>query len=345
MTIKIYDHNGIGLTSLFSIDFENLSYNKVLMGVGSMEFTVRVDSDKITKESIQVYNRVKLEENGKVVFSGYIAESNINLETITVRCFGLVGLLKVRVTPFNYSLSGDVNTVVGSLISKANENEITGIIAGDMAGIGNVSRAYNGDTIYDAIDDAITGTANQWKFNHETGQIDIKPLIGQNLSSEIILQYDTRIIALANLSSFSVVDKGDAVTTVSVGRVNASTNNISDTALIDKYGRVEKNTAYRTISNTDLATQLTSELSESEYSPELTLLPIIPDIFDVGDILGVKLYNKIIDINTAYQVLEKEVVYQGEQKIIKIKVNKKQTDILDIIKNHSKEIRNLSNHL
>ena len=115
--------------------------------------------------------------------------------------------------------------------------------------------------------------------------------------------------------------------------------------MVTKYGRVEKNTAYRTIANTDLVNQLTSELSESEYVPELTLLPIVQDTFDVGDIVGVKLYNKIIDIDTAYQVLEKEVAYQGDDKIIRIRVNKKQTDILDIIKKQAKDIRELSNHL
>ena len=130
-----------------------------------------------------------------------------------------------------------------------------------------------------------------------------------------------------------------------MGRVNSTKNSVQENDLIDQYGRVEKNTAYRTIATGDLVTQLTSELSGSELLPELILLPSLPDNFDVGDILGIKIYNKIIDIDTGYQVLEKEVIYSGDDKVIKIKINKTQTDILDIIKQHSKDIQALSNHL
>lgn len=345
MIIKIYNHKGIGLTSLFKTDFENLSYTKILNGIGSMEFTARVDSDKITRENIQSYNRIKLEENGKVVFSGYIAETKIGLETVVIKCLGLLGMLQVRVTPFNYNINGTINNIVETLINKANENETTGIALGDLAGTGSLSRSLNGDSVYDAIVDAVKSVSNQWRFNHDTNTIDIKPLIGQNLITTIVLRYDTRINQASNLSSFSVTDSADTVTTVSVGRINSTTNSIQDDDLIEKYGRVEKNTAYRTIATGDLVTQLTSELSGSELLPELVLLPSVPDIFDVGDILGIKIYNKLTDIDTGYQVLEKEVVYSGDEKVIKIKINKTQTDILDIIKQHTKEIKALSNHL
>lgn len=344
MIVKIQKHNGIGITTLVNNDVESLSYTKVLNGVGSMEFTVRVDNSKINATSIRTYNRVVLEDDG-VKFSGFISETNINLETITVRCLGLMAILKVRIAPLAYNLSGSVNSVVEQLIDKANQDENTGIIKGDLAGAGTISRELNGDTIYDAIDDCVSGTGNQWRFNHNDGTVDIKPLIGFNLQDKIVLRYDTRIIQLSNIAGFQVSDKGDSVTTVAYGRTDSTNDSVEDATLIDKYGRIEKNKAYRTISNADLESQLYSELSESEYSPELVLLPSVPDTFDVGDILGVKLYNKVIDIDTAYQVLEKEVSYSGDSKIIKIKINKKQTDILDIIKKHEKDIRSLSNHL
>ena len=123
---------------------------------------------------------------------------------------------------FGYTFNGTINAFAQDLILKANINESTGIIAGDLAGTGNVSRNTNGDTIFDILTDAVSGTANQWRFNHDTKTIDIKPLIGQNLTNSIILRYDTRIIALSNLASFNVTDNGDAVTTVSAGRVSAT---------------------------------------------------------------------------------------------------------------------------
>jgi hypothetical protein len=345
MIIKISDNNDIGLVSLFNIDIENLTYTKILNGVGSMEFTLNIASEKVTEKNIRVYNRIRLEEDGKTVFSGYIIQNRITLNTVSVRCLGLMGMLRVRVSPFNQTFSGSVNDTIKNLLTIANENQSTGISAGNIVGVGTVSRQTNGDNIYDVISDMVSGTANQFRFNDHEGTLDVKPFIGKDLSNDVILRFDTRMVKLSNIANFSVDDNGDSVVSVSYGRVDANTDNIQDDSLVEKYGRVEKNTAYRTISNTDLATQITSELSGSEYTPDLTLLPNVPDVFDIGDIVGVKLYNGIVDINTKYQILEKEVTYNGSEKIIRIKVNRKQSDLTQLLLKQQKELSILSNHI
>jgi len=345
MIIKISDHNNIGITSLFLTDFEALSYTKELNGIGSMSFIVRVDNLKITQESLRAFNRVEFTENSKVRFNGFISQVDIGLETIQVKVVGLLGILKVRVSDFNGTLNGTLNDCVQQMIDKANSVEDTLIRTGDLAGTGNVNRTTNGDDIYSILDDMVSGNSNQFVFNHETKELSVRPLVGQNLSNDVILRYDTRIIQLSNLSAFSVTDKSDAVTTVAYGRVGSSNLSTDDSALIGKYGRIERNKSYRALDNSALADQLASELSESEYSPEFTLAPSVEDNFDVGDILGIKLYNRIIDVDTVFQVLEKQVDYAGSEKAIRIRVNKKQTDLLDIIKRHEKQINSLNNHL
>lgn len=346
MIVKIFTHDYIGLTSLLNIDFENLTFRKANQEAGTMNFSVRVDNSKINQDTIRAYNRVKLYDDlGKVLFSGFILSTTIDLEMIDIQVSGMLGILKVRTMPFNFTLSGNINTCLQQVIDLANANSDTTIRAGQLLGTGNINREFNGDDIFNAFTDIVEGNACQFYFDHETHEITVKPQIGVNRSNEIVLQYDTRIIQASNLNSFRVVDNGDSVCSVARGRVNASTNEVSDSALLAKYGRIEKNKAYRTITNTDLATQLYSELSDSEYSPDIVLSTRIEDNFDVGDILGVKLYNKIVDINTAYQVLEKEVSFSGNERSIRIRLNKKQTDIIDIIKKHQKDITNLSNHL
>ena len=346
MKVKIYTHDNIELTTLFQIDFEGLNYRKANQEAGTASFVVRVDNPKITGDTVRVYNRVKIyNDSGIVEFSGFTLTTTIELETIQITVAGILGILKVRTMPFNYTLSGDINTCLQTVIDHANSIEDTGIRSGQLLGTGSINRQFNGDDVFSAITDIVEGNACQFYFDHNTHEITVKPQVGVNRSNDIVFQYDTRNVLLSNLSSFRVVDNGDSVCTVASGRVDASNNEILDNDLVAKYGRIERNKAYRTISNTDLATQLYSELSESEYSPDLVLSPQITDSFDVGDIVGVRLYNKVVDIDTAYQILEKEIVFSGNERSIRIRVNKKQTDIIDVIKKHEKDIKSLSNHL
>lgn len=339
MQIRIYDQNLNNLTTLLLKDVEGLEYENQISGDGYCEFTTRVDNEKITPETIEVYNRVKIFEGSECKFFGFILENSYDLNTIKVRCVSLSNLLKKRLNPVN-SVNGDISTIISNILTQANSYHNTGITLGSCSLTGSIVKTYNQDTLDYVLSDLI-GTSQM--YINPKGELHIAPVLGTDRSSEITLRYDIRQIQASNLNNFIVKESGQGVYTEIVGRDNYNNQVlVQNPSYIAKFGVLTGVKSYSNVNGNPYLTQeAQKDLSDRTYSPELALNPKIQDTFDVGDIVRVKLYNKFIDIDTNYQILVKTVKYIGTQKTIKIKINDKQKSILDLLAEQNNRITQL----
>lgn len=339
MQIRIYDYNLTPLTTLNLKDVEGLEYENQINGDGSCEFSCRVDNPKITPNSIEMNNRVKIFEGSECKFYGFILENSYDLNTIKVRCVSLSNIFKKRVNPTN-SVSGNLNVVIPNILDSLNAYNNTGITAGDITLTSNINKSYNDDTMDYVLSDLI---GNSQMYVDPQGKLNISEVIGKDRTQEITFRYDIRQIQASNLNNFIVKESGQPIYSEIIGRDNNSGRVVvQNPSYIAKYGVLQGVKSYSNGNgNSYLISESERDLSDRTYSPELSLSPKIEDTFDVGDIVRVKLYNKFVDIDTSYQILVKTVRYVGTQKTIKVKVNDKQKSILDLLAEQSKRLTQL----
>lgn len=339
MQVKIYDYNNTPITTLNALDFEALEYENQIDGDGFCEFTCRNDNPKLTQNSVEMYNRVRIYEGSTCKFSGYISDNAYSLNTVKIRAVSLSNLLKKRLNSMSV-INGDIATMITQLINNMNAYDPTGISIGGITLNYNVNKTYGADTLEYVISD-LKGNAQM--YIDPLGKLYIKDIIGEDKSNTVRFNYDTRKIQASNLLSFSVKEDGENITTEVVGKDNSNNSVVvQNSSLKAKYGVIQALKTYSTVSGTQALTiEAEKDLADRTFSPELSLKPDINDNFDVGDIVKVRIYNKFIDVDTNYQILVKSVKYIGSQKQIKIKVNDKVKSILDVLKAQEDRIRQL----
>jgi len=341
MQIRIYDYNLTPLTTLNLKDVEGLEYENQISGDGSCEFSCRVDNSKITPNSIEMNNKIKIFEGSVCKFYGVILENSYDLNVIKVRCVSLSNLLKKRVNPIN-SVNGTISSVITDIINAVNAYSDTGIRIGTITLTGSIVKSYNNDTLDYVLSDLI---GNSQMYIDTEGKLHISEVYGTDKTESITFRYDIRQIQASNLNNFIVKESGQSIYSEIIGRDNNNNSIVVQNPLyIAKYGVLTGVKSYSNVNgNPYLQNEAEKDLSDRTFSPELSLSPKVEDTFDVGDIVRVKLYNKFIDIDTSYQILVKTVRYIGTQKTIKVKVNDKQKSILDLMAEQTKRITQLEN--
>jgi hypothetical protein len=345
MQIKIFDFNLTPLTVLQLVDVNDVVYENQLNGDGYCEFTCSANNAKITRNIVEMYNRVKIYEGAKCVFYGYITDNNYTLNTITVRCVSLSNILKKKLIQTN-SVNGTIASIIQTLITNMNAYENTGITAGNITISGSVVKSYNNDTVDYVLNDLV---GNAQSYIDTDGKLHVKDVYGKDKTGSVILKYDTRQIQNSNLNNFVVKESSEPIFTEIVGKDNFGTVTVVQNAsFVASYGKLQAQKLYSNVNGTGaglpyLVAEAQKDLADRSFSPELSLSPKVADTFDVGDIVKVKLYNKFIDIDTNYQILVKTVNYIGIQKIIKIRVNDKQKTIIDLFDSQQKRISQLEN--
>lgn len=345
MQVRIYTKDLTVITTLLQKDVESVEFTDKLEGDGSGSFVVRADNSKITASALKLYNRVKFFEDGVCKFYGFITENNYDLNTISIKLFSIGYLLKNRTLGGSYVATGTISTILTNMLSTVNTANPTGISLGtvDSSLTTSYSKTYDSGNDFDYIVKDLLGDTAQYRVD-ENGLIQVAVLLGTDKSSTVRLRYDVNQIESANITSFKVKESGQNILTEILAKRTGGSVVVSDTDLQTEYGLIQTTKTYQYVSdNTQLTAKATLDLKGAIYSPEITLSPTVLDNFSVCDILGVRLYNKFIDIATSYQVLEKSVSYIGTEKTIRIKLNEKQKDLIDILLDQKQRIKLLEN--
>jgi len=348
MKIKIYDKSYSPLSTLLqsgaSSDFNNLEYREVLHEIGTARFNMRLDNPKTSLENLKHYNIVEIvDDDGTTVrWVGVIFYKEVQFNIVIVTCYSLIFLLSRRLTASSVVFNNTAGNVVSSILSTTNGIEDTKIIAGTLNASTNVNLTLNRAPLFNTLK-TIAESANAQFRVKPNRQLDFMNVIGTDLSGSILFQYDFSLIASANILRFSVDDDGKQINSKAYGESGALSSSQEDAGIRTSYGLHEKYKNFREISDQNTLNGITSDMNRiEEFSPAIALSPEIEDNFDVGDIVSVKLKNRLIDIDDTFQVLEKRVRIRGGQKEIIIRVNDIPTDFLREIKDIQQDVDLLS---
>ena len=343
MRIRIYDKNFTLLTLLSNgstgSDFNNLSYKSQVNGIGDASFVVRIDNSKITTSTIKHFNKVEILDDDDIPrWVGVIVEKKIDLNLISVKCYGLAYILDKRLTGDAEVHSGQANTEVEELVNNANSAEATGITLGTLDITTAVNITFNRSKVLQGIKNIADAVGGQYIVK-EDRKIYFQEIVGQDLSASVFFRYEIDKPELANILQFNVMDDGKSIVSKSFGKSDALTSEQTDLAIKALYGLLEDFKNFSGSNDQTTLDNLTSNNNqESGLSPTIALSPEVGDNFEAGDVVNVKLNNGFINIDTDYQILEKSVSIQNNQKLITIKLN---LEIKDFVSDFKKLKENI----
>ena len=321
--IKIYNKSFSLLTTLVEADFTKMNYRRTLGEIGDASFSVRLDRQKITNENLNLYNRIEIIDDGVVKFLGVITRRLISIDTAEIRCREIGYTFKKRLLGAAYVVSGNVKDVVEDLLNDVNGAEDTGItIAADIAdAIGNVNTTFNQANAFDILKQITKPSGNQFEFTPDR-TLRVLPQLGEDKSGSVIFKYNTGQVSASNILSFNIEDNGDDIITEMFGVSGAYSSVQEDSALTDQYGLLQGYKDFRVVNTQTVLDEFTlADVRDRIYSPDLNLTPKVDDDFEVGDSVRVILKNSLVDIDDTFQVLEKRVQYNGEQRRISVRIN------------------------
>ncbi len=318
--IRIYNKDFTRLVTLTDQDFTNLQHQRSRGEIGDCSFTLRLSRAKMNEINLNLYNRVKVLDNGVVKFTGIITQKVIKLDTADIKCRELPYILKKRIVSNAYVLSGSVNDMVTQLINDMNGAEDTGISLGTLTGVGDVNITFNSADVWTVLKQICEATGNQFEVRDRS--LIVAPTIGEDKSASVLFRYNVNQVANANLFSFEIEDDGENIVTLAHGKSDALTSDQTDVGLLSEFGRLEKFRDFRVVNTQDVLDEFTeSEVSDRIYSPKIALKPNVEDNFEVGDLVKIRLKNPLVNINDNFQIIQKKVIYNGEQKMISVRIN------------------------
>lgn len=326
MKIKLYDKGFTPLTTLINSssasDFNNLSYKNQVNGVGDASFVVRIDNSKITPTTIKHYNRLEIkDDDGTVRWAGVIVDKKIELNLITVKCYGLAHVLDRRLTGDSELHSGQANTEATEILTDANSAEATGITAGTLDVTTAVNITFNRGKRLQAIKSIADAVSAQYIVKPDR-KLYLQNIVGQDLSASVLFRFEYDKPEIANILQFEIADDGKVIVSKSYGKSNALTSTQTDAGIQAGYGLLEEFLNFSEASNQATLDGLTlNNNQDSGLSPTIALSPTVGDNFEAGDVVRIILDNKFISVDTTYQILEKAVKIVNGQKLITIKLN------------------------
>lgn len=345
MQIKLYTKAYVPLTTLFvsrtESDFNDLKYRDTLHQVGDASFTMRLDNAKTTEANIKHFNIVEIcEDDGTPRWVGVIVYRKVTLNLVSIACYSMMHLLTRRITGAGESYTGiSAGAIATALLSNANGAEDTKIVAGTLDDPEVVEVTFDRSNVLDALKRIVEASGGQFKLNADR-TLDVRAIVGTDLSDSVIFQYRLGLLAAANVLTFQVEDDGKQITTQTAGESDALTSTQNDATLQSSYGLLQEYKNFRELDDqTSLDNATASNNRGSELSPLLTLSPKVADNFEVGDIVQVILENRLVNINDAYQVTEKTVnIKGGGQREITVRIISNTSDFFKQIRDMKRDI-------
>ena len=326
------------LTTLLSAgtevtDFNSLRYSSKVNEIGRAHFIVRLDNAKATEANLRHYNRIEItDSDGTVRWNGVISKKNVRINQVTIECLSLLHILDKRLTADSDTLSGNANTKIAGLITTMNSSEDTKIENGVQDVATSIDITFNRNRILNAIRVIADAVNAQFEIDMDM-KFNFKVTVGSDKSSSILFQYNTDQIQAANIIEFNVDDIGTEITSKVYGKANTLTSAKEDATIKSNFGLQERSKNF--IEPNDQATLdgLTERSTiDEQFSPQITLIPSVADNFEAGDVVSVKIKNKLIDIDTTYQILEKKVQLVNGQKQINVRITSQPTDFVRQVK-------------
>lgn len=343
--LKIYDKDMGELTAFNEGEFGRLQYKKTLGEVGDASFTIDINNSKVTTLNLQNYNRMEISVDGVVEWVGYIIKKDISFTVVQIRCLELIGILKKRLVPSAYTLSGNVSTAVDTLLAQINGDDDTGITLGATDLTDSVNMTFERQDALAVLKSLADSVGAQFRLNSDR-TIDFLSSVGQDLSASVLFTYRTTQPSQANILKFDVSDDGDSIVSRSIGKSDALSSTQDDAPLQTKYGVIEQFNNFRVANTQGNLDDLTADKNmDSLFSPSLDLAPTVEDNFEIGDIVSIKIKNKLVDIDNTFQVLEKSVKIVNNQKSISVKINEIPKTIVNTIGDLKSKVELLENNL
>ena len=344
MQIKIYTKAYTPLTTLVQTrtesDFNNLTYTDTLGQVGSCSFVMRLDRNKANLTNLKHYNIIEIcEDDGTKRWVGVIVDRQVHLNTVVINCYSLIHLLTKRLTGASDTFTGTASAAITSLLTTTNAVVDSKISAGTINNPTTINVTLSRSSIFDALKTIAEASNGQFKVNPDK-TLDFKSSIGNDLSANVVFQYQISLISSANIVTFQVEDDAKGIATKTFGESGAYTSTQSDSSLQSEYGLFEEYKNFRELNNqTTLDNMTAGNNRNSELSPLLDLSPGVKDNFEVGDLVKVIITNNLVSINAVYQVTEKKVTIKGgNQRKITIRVNSNNSDFFKQIKDLKRDI-------
>lgn len=336
--VKIYDKSYNPLTTFNIGEYGSLSYKKTLGQIGDASFTVDITNEKVSEVNLRSYNRVEISHEDHIEWSGYIILKKITFNTVVIQCKEIIGILAKRMVGDHDVMVGNPITNINSVLTDMNSIDNTGITLGDIDTFANINMTFNQQNILSVIQAIAEVCQAQYRVD-ENHKLIFKSTIGIDKSDTLKFRYNILQPQLANILNFDVEDNGDNLVSRSQGKSDPLLSTQDDASLITKYGVIEE---FNTFSNANtqaiLDKQTLSALSDTLYTPTITITPDQDDNFDIGDIVNIDIQNKLVSISNDFQILEKSVKIVNSQKQISIKINKLPQDITDSIKSLQRSV-------
>lgn len=343
--IKIYNKDMVALTAFNSGEFGRLQYKKTLGEIGDASFTIDINNDKASLVNLQHFNRVEISVDGTVEWLGIIVKKDVSFTTVQVRCLELIAVFKKRLVPSAFTLSGNVSTAFASLLTQINSDDDTGISAGLTDLSDSVNLTFERQDAITVLKSLASSVGGQFRLNTDR-TLDFLSSVGQDLSASVLFTYVVTQPSQANILKFDVSDDGDSIVTRSIGKSDTLSSTQDDALLQSKYGVIEVFNNFRVANTQGNLDDLTNEKNmDSLFSPSLDLAPTVEDNFTIGDIVSIKIKNKLIDIDDTFQILEKSVKIVNNQKSISVKINEIPKTIVNTIGELKSKVELLENNL
>ena len=261
-----------------------------------------------------------------------IIEKAIQLNIIQVKCYSLAHILDKRVTGDAITYNGQADVSVVSILTAVNSTEATGITAGDIDLTTAVNLTFNRSKVLSAIKSIKDAVDGQILVNNDRS-LDFKSVVGRDLTASVIFRFEKNNPELANILDFKVSDVGREIISKTYGKSDSLSTAQENATLKGLYGLLETFENFMgTNDQTTLDNSAINNNSDSQLSPSIELSPSVPDNFEAGDIIAIKLNNGFTIIDGNYQVMEKDVKVINNQKLITIKINESTSTFTDDIK-------------
>jgi hypothetical protein len=348
-SIRLYDRLMNPLTTLTisgtSVsDFNGLKYRSALNETGDASFLMRLDNPKTTAANLKSFNRVEVcDGDGSVRWAGIITKKKVGLDTVSVSCLSLENLLEKRVTADEKTFTAvAAGSIASQLLADANSEEDTLISAGTCDATAVLSESFRLGSVMSALQ--TTADAAEAQFRVTTaGVLEFRNALGSDLSQSVVLRYDIAMPANSNVLGFDVDDDGTVIVTKTHGSAGTLSTEQEDASLRAEYGLIEGVKDGREADNQATLNAIAASNNRgTALTPSLALAPTVPDAFEVADTVYVRLKNRLVSVEGAYQVIEKAVSVINGQKQITITVGEKRQTLAKIISDLRKQVSLLS---
>ena len=319
--IDIFDHTWTTKVARFH-GYKKLTFSEVLNGVGSGKLELSMSDMTVSRLKIQPYNRVCVMQGSDRIWKGYIANGNIEGQTLSLELRDMFGFLKKRLHTGTYA-SQSILTTITAVMADINGRYDTQITMG-------TSTAPTTGKAFELTKQKVDGIISQaCKAVGAEFAIDLDLALnlytqrGVTRSTPILTWRDDRM-EVTNLADFGVKLDGDSLVNRLIGTSSIGEEEDTDTASRDQYGLLEDVKSYSADDSGTLSSLVENDLAIMSVLDEIPTVVPVASIdafaFDVGDTVTVRITRGFYTLDAGYRVIKKEYEVRSSRDQLALKV-------------------------